>query len=158
MKRALFAGTFDPPTLGHLDLIERASQLCDELLVGVAINPAKKPAFNLEQRQEMLQSLTSHIKIVSFSGLVVEYAKQHRISFLIRGLRSPADLDRELQLAMMNKQLSGIETVFLPTNPIYAHISSSLIRELAINNARLHQLVPDSIEEKIFQKFYSKSE
>ncbi len=157
MKRALFAGTFDPPTLGHLDLIERASKLCDELLIGIAVNPAKKPIFSLEQRQEMLQDLTSHAKIVSFTGLVIEYAKQHQISFLIRGLRSPAELDRELQLATMNKQLSGIETVFLPSNPIYAHISSSLIRELVFNHVRLHQLVPASIEEQVFQKFHSQA-
>jgi pantetheine-phosphate adenylyltransferase len=156
MKRALFAGTFDPPTLGHLDLIERASKLCDELLVGVAVNPAKKPAFSIEQRKEMLQSLTSHAKIVTFSGLVIEFAQHHQISFLIRGLRSFADLDREMQLAEMNKQLSGLETVFLLCNPLYAHISSSLIRELAFNNTRLHQLVPSVIEEKVFQQFHSK--
>lgn len=156
MKRALFAGTFDPPTLGHLDLIERASKLCDELLIGVAINPAKKSSFSLEQRKEMLQSLTSHAKIISFSGLVIEFAQQHQVSFLIRGLRSFADLDREMQLATMNKQLSGLETVFLPCNPLYAHISSSLIRELAFNHARLHQLVPASIEEKIFHRLQSK--
>lgn len=121
------------------------------------MNPAKKPVFSLEQRKEMLQDLTSHAKIVSFTGLVVEYAKQHQISFLIRGLRSPAELDRELQLATMNKQLSGIETIFLPSNPIYAHISSSLIRELVFNHVRLQQLVPASIEEKVFQKFHSQA-
>lgn len=152
MQRALLAGTFDPPTLGHLDLIDRASKVCDELIIGVAMNPAKKSSFSLQERQALLQKLKPQLKIVAFTGLTVEFAKQHQITFLIRGLRSGADLDRELQLAAMNKQLSGIETVLLPGNPLYAHISSSLIRELAFNQKRLHSLVPALIEEEIFQR------
>jgi pantetheine-phosphate adenylyltransferase len=152
MQRALLAGTFDPPTLGHLDLIDRASKVCDELIIGVAMNPAKKSSFSLQERQALLQKLKPELKIISFTGLTVEFAKQHQITFLIRGLRSGTDLDREFQLAAMNKQLSGIETVLLPGNPLYAHISSSLIRELAFNQKRLHSLVPASIEEEIFQR------
>lgn len=152
MQRALLAGTFDPPTLGHLDLIDRTSKVCDELIIGVAMNPAKKSSFSLQERQALLQKLKPELKIVSFTGLTVEFAKQHQITFLTRGLRSGADLDREFQLAAMNKQLSGIETVLLPGNPLYAHISSSLIRELAFNQKRLHSLVPSLIEEEVFQR------
>ncbi|MBS0649337.1 MAG: pantetheine-phosphate adenylyltransferase [Verrucomicrobia bacterium] len=157
MQRALLAGTFDPPTLGHLDLIDRASKVCDELIIGVALNPAKQSSFSLQQREALLQKLKPQLKVTSFAGLTVEFAKQHRISFLIRGLRSINDLERELQLAVTNKQLSEIETLFLPGNPLYAHISSSLIRELAFNNMRLHQLVPALIEEEIYQRFCLKN-
>jgi pantetheine-phosphate adenylyltransferase len=148
--RLLFAGTFDPPSLGHLDLIERGIKLCDELYVGIANNPAKKPLFTVDERKKMLQALTK-AKVVVFSGLVVDFAKKNKITCLLRGLRSFADLDRELQMAQMNRELTGIETLILPADPRYAHISSSLIRELASNKARLSRLVPASIEKKIYQ-------
>lgn len=148
--RLLFTGTFDPPSLGHLDLIERGLKLCDELYVGIANNPAKKPLFTVDERKKMLQCLTK-AKVVVFSGLVVDFAKKNKIDCLLRGLRSFADLDRELQMAQMNRELSGIETLILPADPRYAHISSSLIRELAFNKARLSRLVPASIEKKIYQ-------
>ena len=157
MKRALLAGTFDPPTLGHLDLIERGAKLCEELYLAIAVNPAKKSALSLEDREEMLRLLTpslSNVKISSFTGLTAEFAQQHKINFLIRGLRSAADLERELQLATMNKTISGVETVLLPGNPLYAHISSSLIRELAFNKADLSRLVPAAIADKISLIFY----
>lgn len=156
MKRVLFAGTFDPPTLGHLDLIERSSRLCDELLVGIAHNPFKQAAFTVDERMEMLRMLVQslpNVKIVSFTGLTAEFARERRISFLIRGLRSFADLDRELQMSAMNKKLAEIETIFLPGNPLHAHISSSLIRELAFNQSTLEGLVPPSIEERVLQRF-----
>lgn len=156
MKKALIAGTFDPPSLGHLDIIKRASRLCDHLIIGIAVNPAKQAAFTVEERMEMLLTTTntlSNIKIVAFTGLVVDFAREHQIDCLIRGLRSFADLDRELQLAAMNKQLSGIETFLLPGNPLYAPISSSLIRELAINQAPLDQLVPSEIIAKVLDRF-----
>lgn len=148
MRRGLFAGSFDPPTLGHLDLIDRASVLCDELYVGVAINSNKRGLLAVEQRIEMLQSLTP-AKVVLIKGLLVDFAKENQIDFLIRGLRSFQDLYHEQQLATMNKQLSGIETVFLPGKPEFAHISSSLIRELAQNRAPLGNLVPALIEKKV---------
>lgn len=156
MKRALFAGTFDPPTLGHLDLIERSSRLCDELTIGIAINPAKQDTFTIEERIGMLKMIAhslSNVKVVSFTGLTVDFAKEHQISFLVRGIRSWTDLDREFQLATMNKKLSSLETIFLPGNPIHSHISSSLIRELAFNQTSLDELVPPALEEKILQRF-----
>ena len=150
------AGTFDPPSLGHLDIIQRASKLCEHLTIAIAVNPAKQAAFTVEERMEMLQSITSplsNIKIVAFTGLVAHFALEHQMACLIRGLRSFADLDRELQLAAMNKKLSGIETLLLPGNPLYAPISSSLIRELAFNQAPLDQLVPSEIIAKVLDRF-----
>ncbi len=159
MKRALLVGTFDPPTRGHLDIIERASRLCDHVTLGIAQNPAKQTTFTVDDRIEMLQLTTSalsNVKIVAFTGLVVDFAREHQIMCLIRGLRSFADLDRELQLAAMNKQMSGIETLLLPGNALYAHISSSLIRELAFNHAQLDQLVPPGIATKVLERFKPK--
>ncbi len=150
--RALFAGTFDPPSLGHLDLIERASKLCDELVVGIGVNPNKKTVFSTEKRMEMLHTITKslrNIQIVAISGLLVDFAHKNKIPLLIRGLRSFSELDREMQLAIMNKNLTGIETVFLPSNPLYAHITSSLIRELILNKADLSSVVPASIQKKV---------
>jgi len=140
--RALLAGTFDPPTFGHLDLIERSLKLFDEVYVGIATNPAKKPLIPLEMRKKLLQSLIK-AQVVTIEGLVADFAKKNKIELLVRGLRSFADLDRELQMAEMNKKLSGIETVFIPGNPNLAHISSSLVRELAYHGAKLGNLVPE---------------
>jgi len=140
--RALLAGTFDPPTFGHLDLIERSLKLFDELYVGIATNPSKKPLIPLEMRKKLLQSLIK-AQVVTIGGLVADFAKKNKIELLVCGLRSFADLDRELQMAEMNKKLSGIETIFIPGNPNLAHISSSLVRELAYHGAKLGDLVPE---------------
>lgn len=156
MKKGLFAGSFDPPTLGHLDLIERASTLCDELVVGLAVNSAKKYLLSMLERKEMLETLTHsypHVKVVMIKGLVVNYAKEHEIDFLIRGLRSYDDLYHELQLAIMNRELSGIETLFLPGKPEFSHLSSTMIRELAENGVRLDKLVSPLIEKKVLKAF-----
>lgn len=142
--RALLAGTFDPPTFGHLDLIERSLKLFDEVYVGIARNPTKKPHIDLEKRKKLLQSLTK-AQVITIEGLVADFAKKNKIQLLVRGLRSFADLDRELQMAEMNKKLSGIETVFIPGNPNLAHISSSVVRELAYHGAKLGDLVPQEI-------------
>lgn len=159
MRRALLAGSFDPPTLGHVDVIARASRVCDELTIAVAKNHAKNEIFSIHERLEMLQKVTHslpNIKIVSVEGLIVDYALQNQISFLVRGIRSFSDLDQELQYAAMNQQLAGIETVFIPGNPLYAHLSSSLIRELAYNQASLQQCVPAPLEAMILQRFANK--
>jgi pantetheine-phosphate adenylyltransferase len=154
MKKGLFPGSFDPPTLGHLDLIERAATLCEELWVGLAVNSAKKPLLAMSEKQEMLELLTQHfphVKVVAIKGLVVDFARENGIDFLVRGLRSYADLYHELQLAVMNRELSGIETIFLPGKPQFSHFSSSLIRELGENGVRLDKLVSPLIEEKVIK-------
>lgn len=156
MKRALFAGTFDPPTLGHLDVIQRAALLCDELWIGIASNPQKeKYLFSLEERKEMLKTITSsipNIKIVHFAELVIEYAKKQGMSFLIRGLRTFSDYEYEFSMALINRKLSGIDTAFLMADPHHAHIRSSFLRELGAHGTHLQDFVPASIEKKVFAR------
>ena len=131
IRKAIFAGSFDPITNGHLDIICRASKIFDELQIGVLHNPNKKGLFSFEERVELIKSCTSHldnIRIVSFDGLLVDYCHNNDICTLVRGVRSEADVNYELQMAHMNKELNpDIETIFLPTNTKYSFISSSLI-------------------------------
>lgn len=155
MDSALFAGSFDPPTLGHLDIIKRAAPLFKELHIGIAANLSKQSSFTIQEREEMLRKLTKNltsVKVESFSELTVDFAKRKKTSLLIRGLRSAADLESEIQLALANRKLSGIETLFLITDPQLSHISSTLIKEIAHQKRRLHDFVPAEIEEQIFQK------
>lgn len=156
MKKALFPGTFDPPTLGHIDIIRRSLSICDQLFIGLAINKAKgETLFSAEEKLEMLKKITHpfpQVKVVSFSTLVVDFAKEHKIDFLIRGLRAFSDFEYEFRMALANRHLSGIETVFLMADERTAHISSTLIRELGRFKSRLHEFVPPEIEEQVFQR------
>ncbi|MBS0628630.1 MAG: pantetheine-phosphate adenylyltransferase [Verrucomicrobia bacterium] len=149
MFKLLFPGTFDPPTLGHIMLIKRGAALCDHLVVGIGKNLSKtKAILTVEERIEALKHETSSLKnveIVSFSGLAVNFAKQIGVNALLRGFRTSSDVDFELQMARANKKLSGIETLFLMAED-EAHISSTLIRELAANGASLKDFVPEYIE------------
>ena len=148
-RKAIFAGSFDPITNGHLDIICRASKIFDELQIGVLYNPNKKGLFNFDERIELIKSCTSHldnIKIVSFDGLLVDYCDANGISTLVRGVRSEADVNYELQMAHMNKELNPeIETIFLPTNTKYSFISSSLIKEVLTFDADVKNLVPEQV-------------
>ncbi len=154
--KALFSGTFNPPSLGHLETIKRASSLFEKLYVGIAQNGGKQPAlFSLSEREAMLQDLTSafgNVQVVSFSNLAIDYVKDQGIDVLIRSLRSTADYPYELQMAEANRKLSGIETFFLLAEGSYTNISSSLIREIGRYGRRLHGFVPEAIEEKVFQR------
>ena len=155
MKTALFPGTFDPPTLGHLDIIQRAATLCDKLYVGVAVNLRKAPAFSVEERKEMLQLISKNvpqIEIVSFEGLVVDFAVDLKVESLIRSFRTSSDLDYEFAMALTNRQIGGVETSFLMAGEGLGHISSSLIKEVAWFGKRLGSFVPEEIEEQIFQR------
>lgn len=155
-KIGLIAGTFDPPTLGHVDIIERAAKICDQLYVGIASNSLKKnPCFSILERQAMLSEICHHIsniKIVEIPGLVIEFAQMNNVNFLIRGLRSTADFESETQMACANKKMCGIETLFLLANPIHAHISSTLINEIALGRHRLHNFVPEVIEDAVYMR------
>ena len=151
-KKAVYAGTFDPITLGHLDIISRAAQLFDEVIVGVAKSERKSPRFDLAQRMAMVQTAVAELDVVvvkEFSDLTVTFAQQHQVQFLVRGLRSAKDFDYEAEIAAMNRQMSDeqLETVFLPARPEYAYISSSIVRELILLRAydQLREFVPDSI-------------
>lgn len=159
-KNGLLAGTFDPPTLGHLDLIERAAGLCHQLYVGIATNSKKKdPLFTVFERHAMLTEICQgipNVKIVEIEGLVVEYANEHKIDFLMRGLRSAADYEAEFQMACANKKLCGFETLFLLANPQHAHISSSLITEIALGGYRLQDFVPPVLEDAIHTRITMK--
>ncbi len=156
MKKALFPGTFDPPTLGHLDVINRAASLFDHLYVAVGHNPSKKSSvFNLSERMDLLRKIVakhSNIEIVSFDGLVVDFAKQLNVSFLIKALRNSSDFDCEILQANMNWQLEQIETLYMVASEQYRLISSSLVREIARFGRRLHSFLPAEIEDVVFQR------
>jgi pantetheine-phosphate adenylyltransferase len=159
MKKALFPGSFDPPTLGHVDILKRSASVCDKLYVGIAVNSTKRQdLFTPEEKIQMLKTIASpfpHVEVVSFTGLVVEYAKQHNIDFLLRGLRAFSDFEYEFRMALTNRTISGIETLFLMSDERTTHISSTLIRELARYKSRLHQFVPEEIENEVFQRLSS---
>lgn len=154
MKAGLFAGTFDPPTLGHQEIIERAAKLCGKLYVAVAKSEGKnKRSLSHEERIALLKTLTKSLKnveVVPFSGLVVDFAKEQGVDFLVRGIRNSADLDYEMQMAAANKQMTGIETLCLLSSPQYSLINSTLIREIASHGKRLEGFVPSVIEARVF--------
>lgn len=155
-KKAIFAGSFDPITNGHLDIICRASKLFDELQIGVLYNPNKKGLFNFDERVSLIKSCTSHlnnIKIVSFDGLLVNYCKNNEIGTLVRGVRTGADIEYELQMAHMNRELDpNIETIILPTKTEYSFISSSLIKEVLTFGGDVKNLVPKNVLDELKRK------
>lgn len=146
MKKALYAGTFDPFTNGHLDIVQRAVELFDELTLLVAVSPTKKPTLTQEQRVEILRQLFEHqpkIKIDSSTGLVVEYARQHRIGHIVRGLRPTGDFEVEFQMASMNRKLNAdLDTVFLMTSEKLYYVSSSLVKEVWQHGGDVSGFVP----------------
>ena len=148
MKRALFPGSFDPITLGHLDIIERSVPLFDEIVIGVGTNSNKKYMFPLKKRMAFIEETFSNYKNISVSqyeGLTIEFCKKVQANFIIRGLRNPADFEFEKAIAHTNRALSGIETIFLLTAAKTSFISSSIVREIISNKGDYSQLVPDSI-------------
>jgi pantetheine-phosphate adenylyltransferase len=158
MTIGLFPGTFDPPTLGHIDLIERASLFCKKIFIGVAKNSTKKFHFSQTERVELLLQIfqnNPHIEIVAIDGLTMDFAYKNSVHFLIRGLRPFSNLEHEFQMALANKKLGGVETIFLMANGKYAHISSTLIREIAQNGHNLKEFIPEAIEPKILERFSS---
>lgn len=158
VKKALFAGTFDPPTLGHLDLIQRAAKLSELLVVGIAASEKKpSPLFSPEERMAMWEAVLkkiSNIQIVLIPGLVADYAKKHGIECLIRGVRSFSDFEYEQRMAAANRLISGLDTLILFSNHDTLHISASLIREIGkLDPAQLTGFVPPEIQEILRKKF-----
>jgi len=155
----IYPGSFDPITNGHLDIINRAVKLCDKLIVAVGTNISKKPAFSVEERIELIRASVGEnekISVMSFSGLLVEFAKKHNSNIIIKGLRAMSDFEYEFQMALLNKQLdSELETLFMMTSVHYSFLSSSVVKEIAINGGDIGGLVPDSIKDRIIKKLYS---
>jgi pantetheine-phosphate adenylyltransferase len=151
--KAIYPGTFDPVTNGHSDLIERASHLFSEVVVGVAASPSKKPRFDLAQRVAMIEEVSRHlpnVTVVGFSGLLVDFAKNHHAKVLIRGLRAVSDFEYEFQLANMNRRLSPeLESVFLTPSEGNSFISSTLVKEVSLHNGDVSQFVHPIVKEAL---------
>jgi pantetheine-phosphate adenylyltransferase len=148
VRRCVCPGSFDPVTNGHLDVIERAARLYDEVTVGVLVNAAKTGLFPVEERIDMLREATAglgNVVIDSFQGLLVDYCRSHDIPVVVKGLRAVSDFDYELQMAQMNNRLTGVETLFVATNPEYSFLSSSLVKEVAKWGGDVSALVPESV-------------
>ena len=157
MAIALIPGSFDPVTNGHLDIIERTAVHFDEVIVAVIRNPQKTQAlFSLEDRQAMLVELTGHltnVRIDFFKGLLVDFATEHGVSAIVKGLRAVSDFDYELQMAQMNCQLSKIDTLFMPTSPRWSFLSSSLVREVARFGGDVSKMVPPQVAQRLKEQF-----
>ncbi|MEC7643825.1 MULTISPECIES: pantetheine-phosphate adenylyltransferase [unclassified Idiomarina] len=156
-RRAIYPGTFDPITNGHADLIERAASLFSEIIVGVAESPSKKPLFSLQERVLLAQQVTEkldNVRVVGFSGLLVNFAKDHEASVLIRGLRAVSDFEYEFQLANMNRRLfPELESVFLTPAEENSFISSTLVKEVALHGGDVGEFVDARVAEALQQKF-----
>ncbi|MBQ9768422.1 MAG: pantetheine-phosphate adenylyltransferase [Lachnospiraceae bacterium] len=156
MRKAIYPGSFDPVTYGHVDIIRRASALVDELVIGVLKNNAKKGMFSVEERIDFLKRVTAdipNVRIISFDGLLVDCAVEYGTRTIIRGLRAVTDFEYELQLAQTNKRLRpDIDTVFLTTNVEYAYLSSSVVREIAGYGGDISHFVPECIIEDVYKK------
>lgn len=156
LSRVIYPGTFDPITNGHLDLIERAAQMFDEVIIAVAASPSKNTLFTLEERVEFARQVTSHLDNVSakgFSGLLVDFAKAEKANVLIRGLRTTVDFEYEFGLTNMYRRLMpGLESVFLTPAEEHAFISSTLVREVAIHGGNVDEFVPDIVATALHQK------
>lgn len=149
MIRGIYPGTFDPVTLGHLDIIKRSSKLVDELIIGVLCNKAKTPLFSLEERVKMLCEVTKNIKnvkIIAFEGLLVDFANQQQATMIIRGLRAVTDFEYEIQMAHTNQKLDKeLETIFLATSLEYSYLSSTITKEVASFKGNISEFVPKQL-------------
>ena len=156
-QSAVCAGTFDPLTFGHLDVIERASHIFPRVVVGVAKSEEKTPLFSLEERIDLVQRSTSHLKgveAVSFSGLLVDFALEQEAQVIVRGLRAFSDFEYEFQMALTNRQLKPeIETLFLMPKQDYSYVSSSNVREVAKMGGDISQFVPEHVQQALISRF-----
>lgn len=154
---AIYPGSFDPPTNGHLDLVERGSKIFDELVVAILRNPDKQPLFSLNERRKMLEELTSgfsNVSVDTFDGLTVDYARRVNASAVLRGIRALSDYEYELQMALMNRKLApSLETVFMMPAEQYSYLSSRLVREVARLGGSIKGLVPEVVEQRLQEKW-----
>ncbi|MEU8079835.1 pantetheine-phosphate adenylyltransferase [Catellatospora citrea] len=156
MRRAVCPGSFDPVTRGHLDIIDRSARLFDEVIVAVLVNQSKQGLFSVEERIEILREVTKNlpnVRIESFRGLLVDYCRDNDAQVVVKGIRAVSDFDYELQMAQMNIGLSGVETLFMPTNPLYSFVASSLVKEIAKWGGEVSSFVPELVERRLLEKF-----
>lgn len=152
MKRVVCPGSFDPITFGHLDIIERASNMFDEVVIAVLVNKTKSTLFTVPERIEMITEVTakySNVRVDSWSGLLVDYCEENDIQAIVKGLRAVTDFDYELQMSQLNLQLKGIETLFMSTAPAHSFLSSSLVKEIASYNGDVSAYIPATLLEKL---------
>ncbi|SDP48096.1 Phosphopantetheine adenylyltransferase [Actinopolyspora xinjiangensis] len=161
MRRAVCPGSYDPVTNGHLDIIERAAGLFDEVTVAVLVNKSKKSLFDVDERIEMLREVTKpwpNVVVDSWHGLLVDYCRANGIGAIVKGLRAVSDFDYELQMAQMNQRLSGVETLFMSTNPLYSFLASSLVKEVATYGGDVSNLLPPKIEQRLLDRLAERAE
>ena len=152
MRRAVCPGSFDPVTNGHVDVITRAAALYDELVVAVLVNPGKAGLFSVDERIALLREAVAdvpNVTVDSFQGLLVDYCRDNDIPVIVKGLRAVSDFEYELQMAQMNRELAGIETLFVPTAPQVGHLSSSLVKQIATFGGDVSGLVPKAVNERL---------
>jgi pantetheine-phosphate adenylyltransferase len=155
VRRALCPGSFDPVTNGHIDIIARAASLYDEVVVAVFVNQSKSGLFTVDERHGMLVEVTAeypNVRVDTFEGLVVDYCRQHEIPVIVKGLRAVSDFDYELQQAQMNRGLAGVDTLFMPTNPEYSFLASSLVKEIAKWGGDVSSLVPPTVLKRLQER------
>lgn len=155
MKKAVCPGSFDPITNGHLDVIERASHLFDEVVIAVLVNNSKSSLFTIEERIVLARDCVKHlpnVKVDMWSGLLVDYCRENKVDAIVKGLRAVSDFDYELQMAQMNLQLKGVDTLLMATKPAYSFLSSSLVREIARYGGDVSKLVPAGVLSELTRK------
>jgi len=158
LKTAVYPGSFDPITNGHLDIVERSAEMFDNIVIAIFINPNKKPLFSVEERLELIREVTRHlpnVQVDSFQGLLSDYARQRSAKVIIRGLRAVSDFEYEFQMALMNKKLNpNVETIFMSSSSKNIYISSTIIKEVSSLGGSISGLVPRVVENRLMEKFY----
>ncbi len=155
MRRAVCPGSYDPVTRGHLDIINRSAQLFDEVIVAVLVNEGKQGLFTVDERLDMLGEVTKefpNVRVMSFRGLLVDFCRDQGAQIVVKGVRVVGDFEYELQMAQMNIGLSGVETLFMPTNPLYSFIASSLVKEVAKWGGDVSTYVPELVEQRLAER------
>jgi pantetheine-phosphate adenylyltransferase len=155
VRRAVCPGSFDPVTNGHLDIIERTAGLFDEILVAVLVNENKRGLFTVDERMDMLREVTvpyPNVTVHAFHGLLVDFCQEHDVRAIVKGLRAVTDFDYELQMAQMNRRLSGVDTLFMSTNPEYSFLSSSLVKEVARFGGDVSHLLPKPVFHRLTER------
>jgi pantetheine-phosphate adenylyltransferase len=155
VRRAVCPGSFDPVTNGHVDVINRAAGLYDELVVAVLVNPGKAGLFSVDERMELLRESVAdltNVSVDSFEGLLVDYCRSKDTQVIVKGLRAVSDFEYELQMAQMNRELAGIETLFVPTAPQVGHLSSSLVKQIATFRGDVSRLVPKVVNDRLLER------